>query len=40
MADKSAYFMFIANNLIFMSITQYDFSQINRAEGVLPNDEF
>ena len=32
--------MFIANNSIFKSIMQYLFSQINSAEGVLPNDEF
>ena len=32
--------MFIANNSIFKSIMQYSFSQINSAEGVLPNDEF
>ena len=32
--------MFIANNSIFKSIMQYFFSQINCAEGVLPNDEF
>ena len=29
-----------ANNSIFRSIMQYFFSQINSAEGVLPNDEF
>ena len=28
------------NNSIFKSIMQYFFSQINSAEGVLPNDEF
>ena len=33
-------FMFIGNNAIFKSITQYFFSQINSAEEVLPNDEF
>ena len=27
-------------NSIFKSIMQYFFSQINSAEGVLPNDEF
>ena len=33
--------MFIADNSIFKSIMQYFFfSQINRAEGGLPNDEF
>ena len=32
--------MFIANNSIFEWIMQYFFSQINCAEGVLPNDEF
>ena len=32
--------MFIANNSTFKSIMQYFFSQINSAEGVLPNDEF
>ena len=32
--------MFIANNSILKSITQSVFSQINSAEGVLPNDEF
>ena len=32
--------MFIANNSIFKSIMQYFFSQINSAEGVLPNDAF
>ena len=32
--------MFIADNSIFKSIMQYFFSQINSAEGVLPNDEF
>ena len=32
--------MFIADNSIFKSIMQYFFSQINNAEGVLPNDEF
>ena len=32
--------MFIADNLIFKSIMQYFFSQINSAEEVLPNDEF
>ena len=31
--------MFIANNSIFKSIMQYFCSQINSAEGVLPNDE-
>ena len=29
-----------ADNSIFRSIMQYFFSQINSAEGVLPNDEF
>ena len=33
-------FMFIADNSSFKSIMQYFFSQINSAEGVLPNDEF
>ena len=33
-------FMSIADNSIFKSIMQYFFSQINSAEGVLPNDEF
>ena len=28
------------HNSIFKSIMQYFFSQINSAEGVLPNDEF
>ena len=32
--------MFIAHNSIFKSIMQYFFSQINSAEGVLPNNEF
>ena len=32
--------MFIADNSIFKSIMQHFFSQINSAEGVLPNDEF
>ena len=32
--------MFIADNSIFKSIMQYFFSQINSAEGVLPDDEF
>ena len=32
--------MFIADNSIFKWIMQYFFSQINSAEGVLPNDEF
>ena len=33
--------MFIADNSIFKSIVLYIFfSQINSAEGVLPNDEF
>ena len=32
--------MFIADNSIFKPIMQYFFSQINSAEGVLPNDEF
>ena len=32
--------MFIVNNSSFKSIMQYFFSQINSAEGVLPNDEF
>ena len=30
----------VADNSIFKSIMQYFFSQINSAEGVLPNDEF
>ena len=30
--------MFIADNSIFKSIMQYFFSQINSAEGVLPNE--
>ena len=37
---KFGMFMFIADNSIFKSIMQYFFSQINSAEGVLPNDEF
>ena len=32
--------MFIANNSIFKSIMQYFLSQINSAEGGLPNYEF
>ena len=32
--------MFIADNSIFKSIMQNFLSQINSAEGVLPNDEF
>ena len=32
--------MFIANNLIFKSIMQYFFHQINITEGALPNDDF
>ena len=32
--------MLIVNNSIFKSIMQYFFSQINRAEGLPPNDEF
>ena len=32
--------MFIANKSIFKSIMQHFFSQINSAEGLLPNDEF
>ena len=32
--------MFIANNSNFKLIMQYFFSQINSAEGVLPNDKF
>ena len=32
--------MFIANNSIFKSIMPNFFSQINSAEGALPNDEF
>ena len=31
--------MFIADNSIFKLIMQYFFSQINTAEGVLPDDE-
>ena len=37
---KKQPFMFIANNSIFKTIMQYCFSQINSAEGMLPNDEF
>ena len=33
-------FMFVANNSIFKWIMQYFLSQINSAEGVLPNDKF
>ena len=32
--------MFIVDNSIFKSIMQFFFSQINSAEGVLPDDEF
>ena len=32
--------MFITDNSIFKSIMQDFFSQINSAEGVLPDDEF
>ena len=33
-------FMFIANNSIFKSIYNNFFSQVNSADGVLPDDEF
>ena len=39
--NNSGIFTFIANNSIFKSIDYaIFFSQINSAEGVLPNDEF
>ena len=33
-------FMFIPNNSIFSRLCDNFFSQVNSAEGVLPNDEF
>ena len=40
MAKIARHIYVAANNSIFRSIIQYFFSQINSAEGVLPNAEF